>query len=56
MVCACDRYLGVLSSRDVSVESRCAGLRRSIETFSLQLLIFIVKYLLVRLVMGYGPS
>ena len=53
MVCVCgDRYPGASSSRDVSVELRCAGLR---QTFSVLLLI-LINYLLVCLVMGYGPS
>ena len=39
MVCVCwDRYPGISRSRDVSIDLRCAGLRRSIEMLSVWLL------------------
>ena len=39
----------------ISVESRCAGFRLSIEMVSVQLLGLIVKCLAARLMIGYGP-
>ena len=40
----------------VSVVSRCAGFRWSIEMISVRLFILMVKCLSVWLMMGYGPS
>ena len=57
VVCVCgDGYTGIHRSRDVSVESICAGLRRSTEMLSVRLSSLMVKNLFVHLMMGYGPS
>ena len=43
-------------SSTVMVESRCAGLSRSVEMVSSRPFFLMVKYLSVRLMIGYGPS
>ena len=47
---------GVRWSSNVLVGSRCASCSRSMEMFSAQLFTLMVKYLAVRLMIGYGPS
>ena len=48
-------HLDVSVSGAVSVVSRCAGFRWSIEMVSVRLFILMVKCLSVQLMMGYGP-
>ena len=46
---------GVLWASNVLVGSRCAGFSPSREMFSVRLFSLTVKYLAVRLMIGYGP-